>query len=376
MAQGQVIPPIGADVTSLMPNIGDDVTSLMTAHASVPRTPSDEMGDIYVAAMRSKGVTPTPEHIQSMKLMGEGAIGGGIGGPLSVVGEQAINLGSKLAQRIYGGLLKPKQAVKDSFGTAAQIAETALQERAPITRGGLAKVSDRMAGSRQAALGAVEQAQNQGMRGVAPNQVLDEFKPVVEELRKRVDIGQPSELARVGQRGKAIMKTSAGPTGDIPLVRAQALKETAQDASSGAYRALERGGQKQLSGDDLLDTAVARGLRKGIESRVPAVASHNQRTQSLIGVKRALEDAIERDANTIGIGGAKDTLAMMAGGGAYAAGAGPLAVPLGVGTRLMTTPSTGSMAAIGLNEASQSGALDAATRAAILGMLSQRSQQE
>jgi hypothetical protein len=45
-----------------------------------------------------------------------------------------------------------------------------------------------------------------------------------------------------------------------------------------------------------------------------------------------------------------------------------------VGTRLMTTPSTGSMAAIALNEASKKGVLDAATRAAILATLKDRSQ--
>jgi hypothetical protein len=123
----------------------------------------------------------------------------------------------------------------------------------------------------------------------------------------------------------------------------------------------------------LLDTATARGLRKGIEARVPDVAPHNARTQSLIGVTRALEDAVERESNTLGVGGAKDFLSMMAGGGAYAAGASEMAIPLALATRVLTTPSTGSMAAIALNEASRRGILDGATRAAIIQLLRERS---
>lgn len=311
------------------------------------------------------------------KKMYDSAMSGGIGaGSIKAIGDKAVGFGGKLAQRIYAGLLKPKQGVKDSFGSAAEIAETALNERAPITRGGLAKVTSRLGQSRDAALKTVQEADAAGMQGVVPKQVVSEYAPVVAELRKRMDIGQPSEMARVGQRGGAILKTAARTGGDIRLPRAQQLKETAQDAASGAYRAIERGTQKQLGADDLLDAATAKGLRKGIEARVPEVAQHNQRSQRLIGVSRALEDAIERDANTVGIGGAKDVLAMMAGGGAMAAGAGPMAIPLAVGTRVLTTPSTGSMAAIALNEASKSGVLDAATRAAILGILGQRSNQQ
>lgn len=314
------------------------------------------------------------EQMPYLKKVEEGLMGGGVMGGTSIVGKEAVGLGQKLAQRIYSGLLKPKQAVKDSFGEGTEIAANALAERIPITKGGLGKAAARLKGSREAALKTVADAEAAGVQGVQPGQIVSEFGDVVKELRKRIDIGQTDELARVGQRGRAITRTAnrGVNSGDIPVTRAQQLKETAQDASSGAYRALERGTQKQLSADDLLDTATARGLRKGIEERVPAVAAHNQRTQKLIGVSRALEDAIERESNTLGVGGAKDMLSMMAGGGAFAAGAGPMAIPIAVGTRAMTTPSTGSMAAILLNEASKSGILDAATRAAMISMMRNR----
>ena len=404
------------------------------------------------------------EEMPYLKKVEEGILGGGVFSAAPIAGKAALGLGQKLAQRVYTGLLKPKQAVKDSFGGSRAIAETALAERAPITQGGLLKVQSRLGQSRQAALDTVSQAEQQGVQGVTARQIISEFKPVIEELRKRVDVGQANELGRVGARGRAILThgtrwqpgtpgtpavppiritTPASPDSvdaairanlelgsmarniptsvfggvpaeveaarqlgplaavvprrllgggqnvarvtefggrpavaavpkreiGIPLTRAQQLKETAQDAASGAYRTIERGTQKQLSADDLLDAAVAKGLRTGIETRVPAVAAHNQRSQSLIGVQRALEDALERESNTLGVGGAKDMLAMMTGGGAFAAGAGPASIPIAVGTRLLTTPSTGSMGAILLNEASRSGILDGATRAAMIAMM-------
>lgn len=254
------------------------------------------------------------------------------------------------ARRLYGGLLKPKQGVKDSFGNAKEIADTLLEERVPISAGGVKKVTGKLGASRAAALDVVQQAEAAGTQGVTAKDVISEFDPVITELRKRVDIGQPNELAKVGTRGKAILKTAGGRGGDIRLTRAQQLKETAQDASSGAYRVMERGGQKQLSADDLLDTAVARGFKGGIERKVPAVASHNQRTQKLLGATRALEDAVERESNNNMLGGGRDWAALGA-AGLGAAGGGPAgAAAAGAAMRLLSTPSTGSRIAIGANE--------------------------
>jgi hypothetical protein len=346
-------------------NIAAVIQQLSSGDTVPPMTP-----------VASHGPQPPERFGYSKKLVEDMAQGGAMLPGASIVGKTAVGLGGKLARRIYSGLLKPKQAVKDSFGGAQEIAGTLLEQRAPITRGGLAKVTRRLGESRNTAMDMVKAAEQQGAPGVQPKDIVSEFGDVVKELRKRADIGQPNEMARVGQRGRALTTTAnrgANP-GDIPLTRAQALKETAQDASSGAYRALERGGQKQLSADDLLDTATARGLRSGIERRVPGVGPQNAKTQTLIGGRNALEDALERESNTLGVGGAKDFLATVAGGGAYAAGAGPAAIPLAIGTRLMTTPSTGSMGAILLNEASKSGILDAATRSAMIAMM--RGQQE
>jgi hypothetical protein len=54
------------------------------------------------------------------------------------------------------------------------------------------------------------------------------------------------------------------------------------------------------------DKAMASGLRKGIEARVPGVADVNSQTQDLLGLQRSLEDALRR--NVSGVGGPRTIL--------------------------------------------------------------------
>lgn len=265
---------------------------------------------------------------------------------VSQLGGQLAGKGLQFAgKRLYSGLLKPAKALRESFGGSGAIAETALQQRIPISTGGLEKVTGRLGGSRAKALELVRAADEAGSTSPKAAEIIREFEPVVETLRKRADVGQASELARVGQRGKAIVKTM----GRLPsLSRVQELKEAAQDAASGAYRTIQRGGAKQLSAEDLLDEATARGLRKSIEARVPGMAAQNAETQRLLGVTRALEDATQREAGNAMVGGMRDF-----GMGAIAglAGGGPSGLAAASMGRLLSTPSSGSRAAIALYQA-------------------------
>ena len=268
-------------------------------------------------------------------------VGGGVGKGLAFA-----------APKLMRGLLKIPKALRESFG-GDEIVKTLLDEGAPITERGAAKMAEKVAGSREAAMGLVKRAEDLGDPGVQAKEIVPAYRKVVTELRRRADIGQPSELTKVGERGRAIVKT-ANRTAGIPLTRAQALKETAQDAASGAYRKLNRGMSGQLSADDLLDEATAKGLRQAIEGRVPGVAVQNQQTQRLLGGLRALEDAIERSANNNAIGGMRDLIAI--GGGA---GIGSLTGNTEAGSTagllmaLLSRPGIGSRAAIGMNRAAQ-----------------------
>lgn len=253
------------------------------------------------------------------------------------------------ASKLYSGLLKAKQGLKNSFpGGGEAIVKTALEEAAPITEGGLQKVKGRLGESRGKALDMVKSADDAGATLVEPEEVIQKFRPVISTLRKRIDIGKPSELPQVGQRGRGIVRTTDR---GLPVTRAQQLKEEAQDAASGAYRARDLGNVKELSADDLLDEATAKGFQESVETRVPGIAGQNKRTQSLKGASLALEDAVDRQSNNLAIGGVRDLFAL-GGGTVGAAAGGPVgAATLGLAMRALASPGPGSRVAIALYKA-------------------------
>jgi len=372
--------------------LADDVRSESRASripAPRPRTVRDVNASVDVGSGPTRqraaqlGLLPDERPIdrmeQQLRESGYGSLvdgmrGGGVITAAPGMAQAAPKILQGLARRLYGGLLKPSQALKNSFGGTDEMAGTLLRERVPITSGGLEKITSKVDQSRAAALGMVSDAQAAGSAGVTAKQALRDFPGVVTELRKRADIGQPNHLRLVGDRGNVIVRTASRTGGEIPLVRAQELKETAQEASSGAYRAVERGLQKQLSAGDLMNTAVARGLRRGIEDRVPTVAAQNARTQQLLGGKRAVEDAVERETGHAMFGGRRDLAALLAGGAGMATGGPSRALGAATLMRLLSTPSSGSRLAIGLNEVGRLPIEDATARM-LLTLLRERDQE-
>jgi hypothetical protein len=307
-------------------------------------------GQRVIEGLRGRDIPQGMDLAQDVGIEGakQGAmeLGGGM------VGRGIKTVGGKLARRMYQGLAKPTKALRQEY---PDLIETAVRERIPITQGGARTIEQKLATSRGDASQLLARAEDLGAVPVSPREVIGEFAPVIKELRKRADIGQAgmhgeSLLSPVGARGRRLVKG-----GDIPLERAQELKNTAQTAASGAYRQLDRGVAKELSPDDLLDKATATGLRKAIEKRVPEIAAVNKRSQSLGGVERMLEASLGREGNTLGVGGMRDVIAAGTG-----AGLGSMAGPVGAGggaaagallMRLLSAPGTGSKAALGLARA-------------------------
>jgi hypothetical protein len=97
-------------------------------------------------------------------------------------------------------------------------------------------------------------------------------------------------------------------------------------------------------------------LRKGVEARVPAVEPVNAHTQSLIGVDRMVSDATSREGNTLAVNGLRDLAAIGGGAGLGSlAGAPGAGAAVGLLLKLLSTPSTGSRAAIWANDAARMG---------------------
>ncbi len=275
------------------------------------------------------------------------AVSGGVQGASEAAGGFIGKGLSKGGQAIYRGLLKPSRAVQAGFG-GDDVVRSLMDEGVTISEKGAAKMAGRVGESRAAALGMVKKAAPTSSM-VDPKEIIEEFAPVVATLRKRAAVGQADELGKVGQRGKRLIRTLNGGRG-IDAAGAQELKEAAQEAASGAYRMMERGGAKQLGADDLLDEATARGFRKAVEKRVPEVAAQNQRTQRLLGGSRAVDEAVERSRNNLAVGGARDLIAAGVGAGLGSAGGGEGAaggaMTGGLLMRLLSSPRSGSGAAL------------------------------
>lgn len=327
----------GAFVKRNLPSIMGGAAAVASGGASLPLQAIAAGGAGFLGA-RLRG----DDRTTAVK---EGAIQGALEGAGGAVTRGLTGAG----KAIYRGLAKPSKALRDSFG-GDDMVRVAIEEGLPLTARGADKASRRVGASREQALQLVQEAETFDP-GVQAHEVLSAYAPVVKELRKRIDIGQPNQLAAVGSRGKALVKT-ANRTGGIPLTRAQTLKETAQDAASGAYRKLQSGASAQLGVDDLLDEATAKGLRRAIESHVPAVGAQNARTQRLLGTMRMIEDAVERGSNNNALAGMRDLIAIGGGAGLGAmTGSTEAGTGAGLLLALLGRPGMGSRAAIGLSRA-------------------------
>lgn len=345
---------VGRWVQRNAPVVGGLLSGALTGGASLPAQAIAAAGGGFLGA-RLRGDDRTTAAT-------EGALQGGA----TLGGAAVAAAAGKAGPAIYRGLLKPSKAIRDSFG-GGDVTRTLMDAGATITRRGADKMVDLMGLSRGKALAAVDAAEQAGAGGVPAKELVKPFGEVAKELRQRVDIGQANELGQVGSRGKALIKTANRTGGAIPLTKLQVMKETAQDAAEGAYRQIERGTAKQLSADDLLNAATARGAKEAIERRVPGVRDINAQTQKYIGGSRALDDALDRSSNNNAIGAMKDLIAI--GGGA---GIGELTgnreAGLGTGAllALLSRPGPGSLGAIGLDRLSRQ-QLDQWLRAAIMG---------
>ena len=132
----------------------------------------------------------------------------------------------------------------------------------------------------------------------------------------------------------------------LSLTRADAVKSSLQNEAQRGYRQMATGGR--LSETPMkARVAVANKAREAVEQAAPAVGPLNKQYARLKGESTALRDALKREGNTLSIGGAKDLAGLAMGGGAYYASQDPeTAAILGVLTRLLATPRTGSLAAL------------------------------
>lgn len=209
------------------------------------------------------------------------------------VGQGAVRLAKDAGKLIYKTALRPSMGLQREF---PQVAEVGLREGIPVSQGGAAANEARLGASADEARQMISAADAAGAPPVTTKEVAQQFGDVFKQGRNQAALGRPDPRPAVLDRLQAF--DAKNPNG-IPLLRAQDLKSEAQDLASRAYRAQDLGHPiTDLSAAS--DKAMASGLRQGIEARVPGVAGVNAHTQELIGLKRALEDALRRNVPGVG----------------------------------------------------------------------------
>lgn len=341
------------------------VIQRMSAQPQQPAKPSDGLSDTFAAAMRSKGIEPTTSQMEMTKRTSEGILGGGVMTAAPAAAKEGLKLVSGLARRMYSGLLKSSKAVRQEFG---DVAPGLLDKRRIISKGGAEAAETAVDDSAKVATDMITNAPKPSP-GVPARRVVQEFRPVRDAVKARVDAGvaPASELSQIGERARRIRQTGQAAGGRIDPVRAQTLKKTSQEAAEGAYAQMQGRSKKMLGTDDLLDAATARGFKGGLEDIIPGIGAQNRNTQALIGESRAMADAVGRTNNHLPFGSVSDLAAMSAGA------ANPI---LGVAGKLSTMAGPGSAMAIALNELGKRGLDDASQRALMVVMSQLRANPE
>lgn len=227
------------------------------------------------------------------------------------LGRGAIALLSKAAPILGKAVLRASPTLQREF---PNLVETFLKERIPV--GQSAEAGVRMKASAATARQMTADAEAAGAAPVGPRDIVKEFRGVRDEVADRAANARPGaagEMKEIVTRAKGLRL--AGPQS---VTRNQALKQSAQADATNAFRAADRGAPiNDVTAK--LDKAVAIGRQKAAETRVPGIADVNKRTQSMMGLEGALEDAERKSAGTIGFNPVNWAAAMAPGASSRAA---------------------------------------------------------
>jgi hypothetical protein len=261
------------------------------------------------------------------------------------------------AQRMYGGLLKAKDATIERFPNVVQ---DLLAARAPITQGGRRKVIEglrRIGDEKQTLLNAADQ------RAMVPRATL---RAGLDDTLDSVINASEAPVKEMSKLAKIERELIPDELGVLPS-RADKIKSKLQAESDRAYRGMKMG-TRTSDTTAKAKTAVADRAKKAIEYIEPKMAGVNARYASGKGQAEALRDALKRTDKHSMIG-VSDLI-----GGVLGTGAG--GVPGGMAgvaaMRAATNPNIGSRIAIGVNELSKIPTIDQATKAALLALLQER----
>lgn len=286
--------------------------------------------------------------------MGQGLQNAGIAAAsnaaLEYGGQKVMGALGSAAKAVYRGYLKPSLA-GTSRAKSQSIVNAAIKEGLPIAQVG-----------KERADVLIKELKTE------VESILKKRQPIAQTVHGDIDLKGVADQVRQFARRKyykpgrpvtdfeAAMKVADNidshpalgvPPGSVPvstpatLTEANEVKRALQQSAGDRAFGMERSAATE---------AEKRGqhiLRKELETRAPAIAPLNARESKLIDVAKALQGAIEREANQNALVGVKSVLAAGAGGVEYGRTGDPTtALVKALAVRALLTPAAASRAAI------------------------------
>lgn len=248
--------------------------------------------------------------------------------------DQAKDAAQTGSQYLYRTALKPR--ANTPIPQVADMVQTGLQNRIPVSQEGLADLTQKIDDVNQAIAAKINAGGQQGQT-VSRADVASRLKPV--EQRFAMQVAPEQDLRDISKVGDQFTRTN--PT-DIPVAEAQSKKIGTYQQIQGQYGKLSNAAIEAQK-------ALALGLKEELVRAIPELGALNAKDSSLINLQNALEKRVTSVTNrgTSGFGG---TVA----GGAVGAASGNLssAIAVKVLKDVVSDPAVRSQLAIALNRAS------------------------
>ena len=287
---------------------------LKTAYED-PTGMASDLSIVLGGAATAAKAAGLPKAAMQMSRMGEAV------NPLAI----PAKVGQTAGRAAYGAAINPSRRIRRGFPGAV---EEGYQRNILPTEKGLGRVETALEQSAAKTQKLLKQADAAGAPRVTAKQITPALAEPMEKARLRTKLGVPDERPALVARAKTMKQQMAF---GQQLEAANTIKREAQTLADSAFRAQERGALiKDL--DALANQRVAQAYRKAIEVNaasvgVEGIAESNRRTQSLIGLAQALEEATHQPSRLTHL---MATLGGV-GGGAAAGSVGIGAAAYGIG---------------------------------------------
>jgi hypothetical protein len=230
-------------------------------------------------------------------VLSEGA--GALGEAMSGAARRTVLLG-KTPSEAYESALKPSTTLSEA--QRARMVQTGLENRIPVSKGGLETLSNRIDELNDAIKGEIAKDPN---RPIDPNAVATRADQVKTRFANQVN-AQPdlnaieaSKQQFLTEQGAqpATATSPAQPAPPMGAAKAQAMKQGTYDVLRGKYG-------EQGSATVEAQKALARGLKEEIATQFPEISNLNAAESKLLDLKPVLERAVNRISNhqLVGIG--------------------------------------------------------------------------